>query len=140
MGWDLKKALYLLRKSNPSILEWLNSPIIYHKDQEFFKKTTELAEKSFNTKTLMYHYLHMAKSNYREYLKTDLVKLKKYFYVIRPIFALKWLEKNRFVPPINFNELFNNIQIERNVRKDIEKLLAVKKEKKNLDYIQKSSP
>ena len=29
-GWDLKKALQLLRKSNPPLLEWLQSPIVYH--------------------------------------------------------------------------------------------------------------
>lgn len=28
-GWDLKKALVLLRKSNPSLLEWLQSPVRY---------------------------------------------------------------------------------------------------------------
>ena len=28
-GWDLKKALQLLRKTNPPLLEWLGSPIIY---------------------------------------------------------------------------------------------------------------
>lgn len=28
-GWDVKKALKLLRKSNPPLLEWLQSPIVY---------------------------------------------------------------------------------------------------------------
>jgi predicted nucleotidyltransferase len=28
-GWDLRKALKLLRKSNPPLLEWLSSPIVY---------------------------------------------------------------------------------------------------------------
>ena len=28
-GWDLKKALQLLRKTNPPLLEWLGSPIVY---------------------------------------------------------------------------------------------------------------
>ena len=28
-GWDLKKALQLFRKSNPPLLEWLGSPIVY---------------------------------------------------------------------------------------------------------------
>jgi uncharacterized protein len=28
-GWNLKKALQLLRKANPPLLEWLGSPIIY---------------------------------------------------------------------------------------------------------------
>jgi predicted nucleotidyltransferase len=28
-GWDLRKALQLLRKSNPPLLEWFQSPIVY---------------------------------------------------------------------------------------------------------------
>src|ERR1051325_12100355 len=29
-GWDVRKALQLFRKSNPPLLEWLDSPILYH--------------------------------------------------------------------------------------------------------------
>src|SRR5688500_16659645 len=29
VGWELKKALRLFRKSNPLMLEWLRSPIVY---------------------------------------------------------------------------------------------------------------
>jgi predicted nucleotidyltransferase len=28
-GWDLQKALGLFLKSNPPLMEWLGSPIIY---------------------------------------------------------------------------------------------------------------
>ena len=28
-GWELRKALRLFRKSNPPMLEWLDSPIVY---------------------------------------------------------------------------------------------------------------
>src|SRR6056297_3590984 len=33
-GWDLRKALQLLRKCNPPLLEWLNSPIVYRSDEQ----------------------------------------------------------------------------------------------------------
>ncbi|WP_231475338.1 nucleotidyltransferase domain-containing protein [Persephonella sp. KM09-Lau-8] len=133
VGWDLKKALSLLRKSNPSIIEWLNSPIIYKKDEEFFQKIKELANLSFNPKAMMYHYLSMAKTNYRTYLKTDQVKIKKYFYVIRPILSLIWIEKNKTIPPIKFEELFNQVEIEEKVRHAINNLLVIKKQKRELD-------
>ena len=32
-GWDLKKALLLMGKGNCAFAEWLNSPIIYYKDE-----------------------------------------------------------------------------------------------------------
>ena len=133
VGWDLKKALYLLRKSNPSLIEWLNSPIVYLKDEEFFNRFSDLMKKAFNIKALMYHYLHMAKTNYREYLKGDLVKIKKYFYVLRPILALKWLEDKRSIPPIEFNKLLNSVNIPEEIKKEILKLLEKKKVKKELD-------
>ncbi|WP_201765651.1 DNA polymerase beta superfamily protein [Desulfotignum phosphitoxidans] len=28
-GWDLRKALRLFQKSNPPLLEWLSSPVVY---------------------------------------------------------------------------------------------------------------
>ena len=34
-GWELRKTLRLLRKSNPPLLEWLKSPVVYAWDEEF---------------------------------------------------------------------------------------------------------
>jgi len=33
-GWDLRKTLQLLRQSNPTLLEWLRSPIVYREHAE----------------------------------------------------------------------------------------------------------
>lgn len=33
-GWDLRKALRLLVKANPALLEWLSSPIVYRATAE----------------------------------------------------------------------------------------------------------
>ena len=46
-----------------------------------------------------------AKKNYREYLKGDIVKLKKYFYVLRPILACRWIFENQTPPPMLFSTL-----------------------------------
>lgn len=34
-GWDLRKALQLMRKSNPPLFEWLHSPLAYRAQAEF---------------------------------------------------------------------------------------------------------
>jgi predicted nucleotidyltransferase len=52
----------------------------------------------------------MAESNFREYLKTDLVKSKKYFYVLRPVLACLWIEKNLTPPSIEFDVLLNDCE------------------------------
>ncbi|MEI6057268.1 MAG: nucleotidyltransferase domain-containing protein, partial [Lentisphaerota bacterium] len=80
-GWELRKSLNLFRKSNPPLLEWLRSPNVYYEDSSFINGIRELSQEYFNPKSTMYHYLHMADGNYRDYLKGAVVRMKKYFYV-----------------------------------------------------------
>ena len=75
-GWDIKKALLLLKKSNPTLFEWWNSPIIYKKN-DVFSNFDKYLESYFSSKKLMFHYVNMAKVNYKENFKDDKVKLKK---------------------------------------------------------------
>ncbi|MFD0715498.1 nucleotidyltransferase domain-containing protein [Paenibacillus sp. GCM10027626] len=108
-GWDLKKALNLFRKSNPPLLEWLQSPIRYLESGPAASRIRELAAAAFSPKACMYHYLHMAKGNYREYLKGERVNVKKYFYVLRPILACAWIEKYAALPPLAFRTLVDEL-------------------------------
>ena len=71
VGWDLKKALKLFQKSNPPLMEWLNSPIIYFENIDFTQQLRNLVPNYFNPQTAMHHYLHMAEGNFREYLQKD---------------------------------------------------------------------
>ena len=59
-GWDLRKALKLFYKSNPPLLEWLGSPIIYLEQFSTAEKLRELAKTFYSAKACMYHYLNMA--------------------------------------------------------------------------------
>ncbi|WP_133470014.1 DNA polymerase beta superfamily protein [Paraglaciecola marina] len=104
-GWDIRKALKLFWKSNPAFIEWLQSPIVYADDGHFANKARELMPSIASSQKGIYHYLHMAKGNFREYLKKDLVPLKKYFYVLRPLLAIMWLEKFNKPAPIEFEVL-----------------------------------
>ena len=103
-GWDLDKTFKLLYSSNPTLFEWIISPIVY-KTTEFHKSFQKLAPDYFLHKSSLYHYLSMAKNNYRVYLKGDTVRLKKYFYVLRPILACRWILKNSTQPPMLFQDL-----------------------------------
>lgn len=108
-GWDLKKALKLFRKSNPPLLEWLQSPIIYKENDAIVEQIRAIASTTFSPRACMYHYLHMAKGNYREYLQGDQVKIKKYFYVLRPILACEWIERYNEMPPMEYRMLVNEL-------------------------------
>lgn len=72
-GWDLQKALLLFRKSNPPLMEWLGSPIIYLEEYSTTEKMRELAKEYYSPIASIYHYLHMAQGNHGEYLKGERV-------------------------------------------------------------------
>ena len=103
-GWDLQKALRLLHNSNPTLFEWNNSPIVYKTTPEW-AEISAIIGRFFQKKAGLHHYLSTAKTNYREYLKGDMVKLKKYFYVLRPILACRWILEKQTPPPMLFSEL-----------------------------------
>jgi uncharacterized protein len=122
-GWDLRKALKLLRKSNPPLLEWLNSPIIYSEDLSISAKLRGLVPFCYSPVACTYHYLQMAKGNFREYLKGNTVSVKKYFYVLRPLLAIKFIEQNDDVVPMEFGLLVNSLLPAGTLRDEIERLI-----------------
>lgn len=132
-GWDIRKALKLLRKSNPPLLEWLASPIIYFQDDVATAKLRELTPLCYTPTASFYHYLHMATGNYRDYLRGETVLAKKYFYVLRPLLAMLWIEQGRGVVPMEFESLTNALVEEDDLKNAISALLARKKQGKETD-------
>lgn len=124
-GWDLKKALQHFHKSNATLFEWSNSPVVYYTTDEWKQLYEGVASKYFACKASMYHYYGTANKNYHEYLMEDMVKYKKYFYVLRPILACKWIEEKKCPPPVLFDELVNAV-LENDMKVAVEKLLAKK--------------
>lgn len=104
-GWDVRKALRLFKKSNPSFVEWLHSSIVYRDDGIFAESARNMLASSYSINKGIYHYRSMAKTNYRGYLRKPMVPLKKYFYVLRPLLSILWMEKYRTPAPIEFDAL-----------------------------------
>jgi len=46
-GWELRKTLKLFRKSNPPLLEWLRSPIIYLEKYSTANQLRELSKEDW---------------------------------------------------------------------------------------------
>ena len=132
-GWDLKKALLLFRKSNPPLLEWLGSPIVYLEKYSVATRMRELASVYYSPTACLHHYLHMARGNFREYLKGEEVWVKKYFYVLRPILAMNWIERGLGIVPTDFNILVDRLVSEPRLRTEIERLLSAKRTGAELD-------
>lgn len=134
-GWDIRKALMLFWKSNPAFVEWIQSPIVYVDDGFFANQVRELLPSIYAHEKGIYHYKHMAKTNYRGYLRKDEVPLKKYFYVLRPLLAIKWLEEKQEPAPIEFDVLRTLVKDNSVLSEEIEKLLVRKKASMEKDVI-----
>lgn len=83
-GWEWRKALGLLKGANPTLIEWLDSPVVYQQDEVTVSALKALVPKWFSPLRARWHYYSMARKNFRGYLQGDDVRLKKYFYVLRP--------------------------------------------------------
>ena len=126
--WDLKKFLTLMKKSNPSVWEWLSSDIIYLDNpireelkQEFIKGCSRFALKK--------HYVSMARQNFHKYINQigDTANLKKYVYVLRSVACIDYIEETGLPPPKNYKDILGNLPLaEVNFFKDI-----VEKKKKS---------
>lgn len=125
-GWDIRKACQLMYKSNPPLMEWLTSPKVYWTSSDIWP-LQKLMTDFFNPRAAVYHYLSMAKTNYRTYLKTDLVRIKKYFYVLRPLFAVEWIMSRNHMAPLEFEQLWTAAEPPLDVNQCINALLQQKR-------------
>ena len=123
-GWDLDKTLRLFRASNPTLFEWFSSPIVY-RETAFAQEFRSIMQRYFSSKRGLSHYLSMASSNYREYLKGNMVKAKKYFYVLRPVLACRWILDKGSPPPMLFSELME-AELNPVLLPDVNRLLDLK--------------
>ena len=132
-GWDLRKSLQLLRKSNPPLLEWLSSPIIYKEPGKIAQQLRRAVTEFYSPISAFHHYLHMAQGNNREFLKGELVRVKKYFYVLRPLLAIRWIENSTHPVPMEFQKLVDACVDSPEVRSAIDDLLTRKRAGRELD-------
>ena len=127
-GWDLRKALKLLRKLNPALLEWLSSPVVYREQDDFADALINRVRDKVPLASCAYHYLHMARGNFRGYLQGDTVKVKKYLYVLRPLLAVRWIEQHGTLPPVLFRALLDGVLNDGPIKREVEEMLRLKTE------------
>ena len=127
-GWDIQKAIGLLLKPNPVLLEWLSSPIHYRWDPQACSRLSTFADQHVAPSECLTHYYHLSKRQWdRNIEQDDEVKLKKYFYVLRPALAIRWVRMNPDrLPPMNFQALVNGTDLSTDLQQQISQLLKMK--------------
>lgn len=123
-GWDIQKALRLLHKSNPTLFEWNLSPIVYRTTLEW-DAISDTINHYFLKKGSLHHYLSTARANYRECLKGENVRLKRYLYVLRPLLACKWILAEGTPPPMLFSTLVDRF-LDEELKPEVQNLIERK--------------
>lgn len=159
-GWELRKAFRLFRKSNPPMMEWLSSPLVYMEDDVFMSRLRALVPVYYSPARCFLPYRSMAHGNFREYLQGEMVRYKKYLYVLRPVLACLWIERQlplsalvrvnggergsggegfRTVP-VRFLDLIEALIHPGELRSEIDELLRLKRAAAELDERPRSEP
>lgn len=133
-GWEWRKALGLLKGANPTLIEWLDSPVVYQEDETVLAELRALIPAWFSPLRARWHYYSMARKNFRGYLQGETVRLKKYFYVLRPLLAARWVEAGKGVPPMRFAELLAGSELCAPLRAEIDALLEIKQRAGEAEY------
>lgn len=127
-GWDLRKALQLLQKSNAPLREWLYSPIVYRSHEAALGLLQTLAQQSFRPESLCHHYLAMARKSFETAQQQQQTTIKGYLYTVRPLLCCRWLCVHHSQPPMRFDDLLIEFLPDRQeeIRRYLETLLAAK--------------
>ena len=125
-GWDIKKCLKLMWKSNGALLERVQSPFVYKEEKNIASVLKEYAYRCFVPIATMHHYIGMAKNSFSEIEGKDDIKLKKLFYALRATLACKWILEKDSVPPIVFMNMVNELSFEKVLKDKIISLIELK--------------
>lgn len=123
-GWDIKKALQLIYKSNAVIFEWLHSPIVYRQQTEAMKTLKNISSAYFQPIAVLHHYRGMAKTASAGLDLNTPVKIKKLFYLLRALLAANWIITQQTPPPVVMAEMFELINLE--AKREITQLIELK--------------
>lgn len=126
-GFDIFKYLKLLFSSNPTTLEWLNSPIVYYGDNNLSLR--EYMKKMFDQEKLFKHYFSLFKNNYREFIDQEkCITYKKYLYSMRGVLNAKYVYEFDKLPPLDLKQTIEELKsfIPQNVYAKIQEVIEIK--------------
>lgn len=104
-GWDLKKSLTLLKKSNAALIERFQSPIEYYGVPGFKDDFKELVESYYSPTAVFFHHYSLAKKFWEDIDGKVEFKLKSFFYLVRSLLSCNWIIHDKTVLPMHIEGL-----------------------------------
>lgn len=128
-GWDIRKALGLLLKSNAIVSEWIESPIRYRADHPAVDDLRALADRAMDVRSMAFHYASLGQTAADRWLDGDgPVAVKRYFYALRPALAIRWLRRTGGGrPPMDLQSLVDTVGLPDAMVDAIAALVAAKR-------------
>ena len=123
-GWDLRKCLTLLKKSNAPLIERFQSPIEYYSVPGFKDDFKKMIESYYSPIAVFYHHHSLAKKFWEELKDKDEYKLKSLFYLVRSLLSCNWILEDKQVLPMDIFGLMQYATGEQKLK--INELIALK--------------
>jgi uncharacterized protein len=108
-GWDVRKCLHLLKKSNVPLIERFQSPIEYMSNAGFRDKFKNLIEQYYSPIAVFYHHNSLATNFWEDLKDKEEIKLKSFFYLVRSLLSCNWIINDDTVLPMEIEGLFKYI-------------------------------
>jgi uncharacterized protein len=129
-GWDIRKSLHLLKKSNAALIERFQSPIEYFAVDNFKNDFKNLINEYYSPIAVFYHHYSLAKNFREDIVGKDEIKLKSYFYLVRSLLSCNWVIKSKEVVPMDIESLLAVTSVSnQNILRELIKLKATVGEK-----------
>jgi predicted nucleotidyltransferase len=125
-GWELRKALKLFRLSNPPLLEWLSSPLVYREAGPLAALLRDAAPSCTSPIRTWHHYRSLMERSRARYWEKK-ASIKVWFYLLRSLLAMRWIEQGKGTPPMRFDALMNGVVAEADLRKELDALVEAKR-------------
>lgn len=125
-GWELRKTLRLFATCNLALNEWLGSPEVYWQADGFRDELSVLIRRYFNPRKAVHHYLSQARNTAKASFDGQRIKIKKLFYILRPLFACHWIEQKQAMPPTVFQEMLEGQPVHPELHRVIDLIQAEK--------------
>lgn len=137
ISYDIDKMFGLLAKSNPSVLEWIRSDIIYLNNLPNWDDFQEQIVVNYDFRALYYHYISLAKGHYNLLITDKKFTYKTMFYCLRGLLAADLASKH-IMPELQIDRLLLQFETQNDIIKIAKETIETKRTQKEGQVIEQN--